>query len=505
MARRVKVEEYGVEPIPRELQTAGWRDLFAINFTFFLNPVMYVLGALAVVDGGLPLWWAVLAMVVGQALAYAMLCVVAQPGVDYGLTGPVQMRAHLGYWGSRLLSSPYRVIAATYWFAAQALTGALAIQALYGAMTGDRLRLVPLALCLGAAHAVLAILGFDVMRWLLKIVLPISLALTAIIVVLFLGTDDAGYAVARVFDSPEQQLTWAGFATYVTVMCGASLTLVANISDFCRYTPTRRDMRIGLAGSALAAAVVTTFVGGYAAAATGEVNPFIAVADLVSSDVLLVVLMAAIVVQGLAANIMNVYTAGLSLVNTVPRLGRLVATLVVAVIAVTLSGFPDLIEEAQRWITHLGNFGAPLTGRRARRLPRRQAAATRRGRALRPAWTLPLSERHQRGSGAGCRRGRRCCTTPSRTRGSRSSWAWPRLPRRTSCSLRCRPVRCPVPDALMQRERSPPPSARARPRRCSGPRPTSARVRRDSPRRSRDRACAAPGSRRSGEGSRLGP
>ena len=62
-------------------------------------------------------------MVVGQALAYAMLCIVAQPGVDYGLTGPVQMRAHLGYWGSRLLSSPYRVIAATYWFAAQALTG----------------------------------------------------------------------------------------------------------------------------------------------------------------------------------------------------------------------------------------------------------------------------------------------------------------------------------------------------------------------------------------------
>jgi nucleobase:cation symporter-1, NCS1 family len=34
----------------------------------------------------------------------------------------------------------------------------------------------------------------------------------------------------------------------------------------------------------------------------------------------------------------------------------------VAVLAVALSGFPDLIEEAQRWITHLGNFGAPLTG-----------------------------------------------------------------------------------------------------------------------------------------------
>ena len=52
------VEEYGIEPIPLELRTAGWPDLFAVNFTFFLNPVMYVLGALAVLEGGLPLPWA---------------------------------------------------------------------------------------------------------------------------------------------------------------------------------------------------------------------------------------------------------------------------------------------------------------------------------------------------------------------------------------------------------------------------------------------------------------
>ena len=65
------VEEFGVEPIPAELRTVGWRDLFAINFTFFLNPVMYLLGALAVAAGGLPLWWAVAAMMLGQALAFA--------------------------------------------------------------------------------------------------------------------------------------------------------------------------------------------------------------------------------------------------------------------------------------------------------------------------------------------------------------------------------------------------------------------------------------------------
>ena len=43
-----RVEGYGVEPVPAELRTGTWRDLFAINLAFFLNPLMYVVGALAV-------------------------------------------------------------------------------------------------------------------------------------------------------------------------------------------------------------------------------------------------------------------------------------------------------------------------------------------------------------------------------------------------------------------------------------------------------------------------
>ncbi len=356
------VEEFGIEPIPPALRTVGWRDLFAINFTFFLNPVMYVLGGLAVVDGGLPLPWAVAAMVAGQALAYAVLVVVAQPGVDDGLTGQVAMRASLGYWGARLLSSPYRIVAATYWFAAQALTAALGFQAILLVLTGERYPLVPTALVLAVGHGALAVMGFDVTRWLLRLVLPVSLLFTAVLVGLFVVSDDPAYAPGRVLDSPDQALTWAGFATYVTVMCGASLTLVTSVADYCRYTPTRRDMRIGYIGSALTAAAVTTFVGGYAAAATGEVNPFVAVAQVTTADALLVAMLVAIVVQGVAANVTNVYTAGLALVNAAPRLGRVGATVLVALLAIALSGFPDVIDRAATWVTHLGNVGAPLAG-----------------------------------------------------------------------------------------------------------------------------------------------
>ena len=356
------VEEYGIEPIPAALRTAGWRDLFAVNFTFFLNPVMYVLGALAVLEGGLPLPWAIAAMVLGQALAFAALVVVARPGVDDGLPGQVAMRATFGVLGARLLTSPYRVVAATYWFAAQALTGALGVQAIVEAMAGKRVPLVPTALALAVLYAVLAVLGFDVMRWLLKVVLPLSLLAALVLVGLFVGADDPRYAFRRVLDSPEQQLTWVGFATFVTVMCGSSLTFVTNVADVCRYTPTRRDMQLGLTASALVAAGATTFVGGYVAAASGDTNPFVAAARLTTSDLVLAALLAAIVVQTLAANLTNVYTAGLSLVNAVPRLGRVYATVLAGAAAVALSGFPSFIEEAQEWVTHLGNVAAPLTG-----------------------------------------------------------------------------------------------------------------------------------------------
>jgi nucleobase:cation symporter-1, NCS1 family len=356
------VEGYGVEPIPAELRTAGWRDLFAINFTFFLNPVMYVLGALAVLQGGLPLAWAMLAMIAGQALAFAALVIVARPGVDDGLPGQVAMRATFGLIGARGLTSPYRLIAATYWFAAQALTAAIGIQAIVVAMGGSRPPLVPTSLAIAVFQAGLGVLGFDVMRWLLRVVLPLSVLSVVVIVGLYLTTDDSRYELDRVLAGPEQHPTWVGFATFVTVMCGSSLTLVANVADVCRYTPTRRDMEIGLASSALFAAALTTFVGGYAATATGDTNVFVAVSQLTSSELLLFLLLAAVVVQTLAANLTNVYTAGLSLVNAAPPLGRVRATLLAAGAAVTLSAFPSFIEEAQTWVTHLGNIGAPLTG-----------------------------------------------------------------------------------------------------------------------------------------------
>ena len=182
-----RVEGYGVEPVPARLRTGTWRDLFAINFAFFLNPLMYVLGALAVSAGGLPLWWAVLCLFSAQVVAFLILTVVARVGVDYGIPGQVAVRSVLGYWGARLISSLYRALAAVYWFAGQALAGGLGIQALSNGLFGWHLRLVPIALVCAAVQGVLAVLGFDVLRWVVKVILPLAVVFVAVIVTKFVA------------------------------------------------------------------------------------------------------------------------------------------------------------------------------------------------------------------------------------------------------------------------------------------------------------------------------
>jgi len=357
-----KVEGYGVEPVPVELRTGTWRDLFAINFAFFLNPLMYLIGALAVSSGGLPLWWAVICLVLAQVIAFTLLTVAARPGVQYGIPGQVFTRSVLGYWGARSVSSVYRAIAAIYWFASQALAGSLGIQALAQGIAGWDLPLVPVALILAAIQGVLAVLGFDVMRWVVKVILPFAVMFVAVILALYFSTDDPKYQPSRVFHSPDQHLTWLGFATWLTVMVGSSLTTVTAMADFCRYTRSSRDMKIGFWASGLIAGFLTTFIGGYAAAATGQRNPFVAGSDLTGSKVILVLLLVSVIVQMTAVNIINLYSAGLSLVNAVPRVGRLWTTVFAAGVGFGLSALPEFVTQAEKWITHLGNIASPLTG-----------------------------------------------------------------------------------------------------------------------------------------------
>ena len=113
---------------------------------------------------------------------------------------------------------------------------------------------------------------------------------------------------------------------------------------------------------------------------------------------MLVVLVLAVVVQTFAANLTNVYTAGLSLVNTAPRLGRLWATVLAATAAIVLSALP-LLHRGGAALGHApGERRRAADRRHPRRLPDPAAGTPRRRRAVRSGGPLSVPRGRERGS-----------------------------------------------------------------------------------------------------------
>src|SRR5438477_4181477 len=129
------VEQFGIEPVPPELKTVRWHDIFAIIFGFALNPGSMLVGGMAVVSG-LSYWGAVGAITSGVLLATIAYTITATVGDDNGLPGQVSMRMVYGLRGAKWVPSPLRPIASPYWVAHQTVAGSLAVVAILAPWTG---------------------------------------------------------------------------------------------------------------------------------------------------------------------------------------------------------------------------------------------------------------------------------------------------------------------------------------------------------------------------------
>src|SRR5258708_40285355 len=130
------VEQFGSGPVPPELKTVRWHDIFAMIFGFALNPGSMLVGGMAVVSG-LSFWGAIGAITSGVLLATIAYTIPATVGVDYGLPGQVSMRMVYGLRGAKWVPSFLRTIASTYWFAYQTVAGSLPVLAIPHPWTGN--------------------------------------------------------------------------------------------------------------------------------------------------------------------------------------------------------------------------------------------------------------------------------------------------------------------------------------------------------------------------------
>src|SRR6201999_4631238 len=154
------IEGFAIEPIPEELKTVRWPDLFLLVSNFLINPSTILAGGLAVASG-LSFWASILSSTLGIAVAFAAYVVMATVGVDYGITGQVACRMVFGIRGAKWLPSVMRTIASAYWFAMQTIVGATVIVAIGHQWTGRSFSVVRTAMVLATLQVFFALIGYN--------------------------------------------------------------------------------------------------------------------------------------------------------------------------------------------------------------------------------------------------------------------------------------------------------------------------------------------------------
>jgi NCS1 nucleoside transporter family len=358
------VEHFGIEAIPESRKTVKWYDLFSIILNFLVNPGTILRGGLGVA-AGLSFQGSLLAEVCGIIIAASFYVVMATVGVDYGIPGQVATRAVYGLRGSKLVPSFLRSIASCYWFAFQTMIGATAIVAVLEKLTGTHYSLILVSVLFGIVQAFVAIIGYDSLKALSRIALPVKLVIFIYLFTMLANQADANFAPSAVFAFPGKVgWNWVIFVAWLNASAAGWLTMITDAADFCRYTRSRTDMWVGTLSAAAIGTFVAGALGAYAAAAvlgkTG--NPFVIIAGISTSWLTLALMLVFIAFDNWTINVLNLYTGGLSISNIFERLGRFWTTLIASVIGIVLSAVPDVLNSYLSYATLLGNVFSPIAG-----------------------------------------------------------------------------------------------------------------------------------------------
>lgn len=355
------IEKIGLEPVPAGQRTSTWRDYFLLQFSFSFNAGNFLLPALAVLQGGLPFWWAVGSMVAGNVLAFILVALFSFPGVDYGIPGQFAARMILGIKGSRYFGSLLRALIAVYWFSVQTVGAAVVVSFMLQRLTGTTLNIMWLSLLFAAVMTVLAIAGYETVKVAVRFIFPV---LTLVMIVLtwqFLTSDATSYQWVSVLAAGENRsigtfLLYAGlaFAQYVPAISGSS--------DLCRYARHRIDAFIGLVGGSALGMAITASLVAYGAIASGEWNPYMAASALNDSLMIQLLLLAGVLVSLCAINLNNAYTGGMSLLNAFPTTNRMKTTAIFGLVSSAICLYPGIIDHAAVYIHALGGLAVPLAG-----------------------------------------------------------------------------------------------------------------------------------------------
>jgi nucleobase:cation symporter-1, NCS1 family len=328
-AKATSIETNDIAPISAgERHGKAWH-LFSVWSSPNLEFATVYVGALGVMFFGLNVWQAILAVVVGNALAAITHGIFSTWGPEGGLPQMVLGRTAFGKWGNLLPSGLSTLVAGIGWFAVNSVSGGLALAALTN---------LPVALALGiviAAQIVIAFVGHNLIQvW--ERYSSYGLAIVWIVVT-FLVLTKGNYSV----DPHMSAFNIGGFTLAAGAAYGYTAGWTPFASDYTRYLPKNvNKVQLGLAaglGNFFSTSVLM-IVGAVAFAALGiQDNPTAAFTGLLPVAIAKLTLLA-IAVGSVSANVLNVYSGAMSFLAMGFKLGFKTRRAVMVVLAGLLGG-----------------------------------------------------------------------------------------------------------------------------------------------------------------------
>lgn len=355
---RIQMEKFGLEAIPTELKKTSFFDYFTLQLAFSVNSGNFLVPALAVLNGGLSFYAAILSTVLGAAAAFLFVSLLSLPGSNNGLPAQYAMRSILGTHVARFIASPIRTITSLYWFCVQTIGGTIVFNELIHKLTGVKFSFTPIAMIFAVVMGLLALYGFETVKKAVKWFLLVLITGQIVLLVYFIR-----YYLTQ--ETPtnlsHQDWNYQNFFLFSSLAFVQYVSGVSASSDMARYAKSAKVAFWGLFSGNTFGFFMTAMLAASSASLLGEWNPFVGAVSITHSIPLTILVLLCSMVSMISINMNNAYTGGFSLLNTFQGIGRIKSSIFFGLAAVGFSLFPVLIEEAQTFISYLGALIIPIS------------------------------------------------------------------------------------------------------------------------------------------------
>jgi NCS1 nucleoside transporter family len=355
--RVAAVEPGGIEYIPENERHGRPSDLFWTWMSPNLEFATVFVGVIPVAFLGAGFWPTVVALILGTGLGSLTHGILSSWGPKFGIPQMVQARGAFGFFGNFLPSGLNTFTAGVGWFIVNSVSGAFALQSLFGWHFWIGYVLVVVA------QVGVAFIGHNFVHVFERAVFPYLAVVFAIATVVILTKTHYGTG----FDAKSAPggSSSAAFILALFISYGYAVGWNPYASDYTRYLPSGTNRRrvglwaaLGVFVSCVVLEIVGAGVGTLHGTSSNPTTNFTDPLGTVLGDAVLI----GITIGAVAANVLNIYSGAMSFLTLGLRLPLRLRRALVAVAAGTLGLVLGLVYKAQVGPgSHYENFLLAIT------------------------------------------------------------------------------------------------------------------------------------------------